>query len=109
MTGPVMLPQGGSDGYGPAVMGFFGVGLVPRVEVQTVRRCPPGMQLGRDGVCYDGLPRNSAKRAHPLGIKPLMTGGDRAAIARAKRVAGSLARARKSLKQTGKAFDKAGC
>lgn len=107
MTGPVapgVTKQGG--GYGAAVMGWYGVGLIPRVEVQTVRRCPPGMALGKDGVCYDGLGRNSKKRAHPRGMKPLMTGGDRAAIARAARVARALDRSKKSLKKAGKALEK---
>lgn len=108
MVGPVG-GNGYGDGYGAAVKGYFGVGIQPRVEVQTVRRCPPGTALGKDGVCYEGLSRNSRKRMWPMGQKPLMTGGDRAAIARAKRVAGKLLNARKSLKKAGKALEKVGC
>lgn len=119
---PLALPPGGKpavtgaytpgpsmDGYGAAVMGLYGLGLQPRVEVQTVRRCPGGMALGKDGICYEGLHRNSPRRAWPMGMKPLMTGGDRAAIAKAKRVATKLAGARKSISKTAKALAKAGC
>lgn len=98
-----------SDGYGAAVKGYFGVGIMPRVDVQTVRHCPPGTALGKDGVCYKGLGRNSPKRMWPMGEKPLMTGGDRAAIRRAKSVATKLLGARKSLKKAGKALEKVGC
>jgi len=99
--------QNYSDGYGAAVKGIYGVGLVPRVEVQTVRRCPRGMALGKDGVCYEGLGRNSKKRAWPMGMKPLLTPGERNAIRIAGRVAGKLKRSQKTLKKTARALEKA--
>ena len=106
MTGPVLSAPAQADGYGPAVKGIFGVGIVPRVEVQTVRRCPPGTALGKDGVCYEGLGRNSPKRAWPMGMKPLLTPGERRAIRIATSAAGKLKRAQKGLKKAGKALEK---
>ena len=105
VTGAVQT-AGGSDGYGPAVRGLYGVGIQPRVEAQTVRRCPPGTALGKDGVCYEGLHRNSPKRAWPMGMKPLMTGGDRAAIRKAASAAAKLGRAKKTLSKASKALGK---
>jgi len=93
-----------SDGYGAAVKGMYGVGLIPRVEVRSVRLCPKGMALGDDGVCYKGLGRNSPRRAWPMGMKPLLTPGDRAAIRKAEQAAKSLARAKKSINATSKAL-----
>ena len=104
----VALPfSGPSGGAFSPVNGRFGVGVVPRVEVMQVRRCPKGMALGIDGVCYDGLHRNSPRREHPLGMKPLLTSGDRAAIRKASAAAGKLARSKKSLKKAAKALEKA--
>lgn len=100
-------PRSGSlDGFGDAVLGLYGVGIVPRADVQTVRRCPRGMALGKDGICYEGLHRNSPRREWPMGMKPLMTGGDRSAIRRAAAVAGKLGRAKKSLNKASKALAK---
>lgn len=119
---PTALPPGGKpaftgptpdmaqqNGYGQVVGGLYGEGRAPVVTVQTVRRCPPGYALGKDGVCYDNLSRNSPKRAWPMGQKPLLTPGDRAAIAKAKRAANAIARSRKSIKKTARALEKAGC
>jgi len=99
--------NGGPGGFGAAVHGRFGVGMMPRVEVQAVRRCPAGMALGKDGVCYDGLGRNSPKREWPMGMKPLLTPGERNAIRIASKAAGKLARSKKSLRKASKALEKA--
>lgn len=95
------------DEYGPAVKGIYGAGITPRVESQTVRRCPPGFALGKDGVCYEGLGRNSPRRMWPMGMKPLLTPGDRAAIRKAKAAASKLSRSKKSLKKASRALEKA--
>jgi hypothetical protein len=97
----------GANGFGAAVKGRFGVGIMPRVDVQTVKRCPRGMALGLDGVCYDGLGRNSPKRAWPMGVKPLLTGGDRNAIRKAASAGRKLMRSKKQLKLAAKALEKA--
>lgn len=94
------------SGFGQAVNGRFGVGMLPRVDVQTIRRCPKGMALGKDGVCYDGLGRNSPKREWPMGMKPLLTPGERNAIRIAARAANKLARSKKSLKKAARALEK---
>lgn len=98
---------GPSRGFGQPVNGRFGVGVVPRVEVQSVRRCPKGMALGKDGVCYDGLGRNSPKREWPMGMKPLLTPGERNAIRIAGRAAGKLSRSKKTLRKTARDLEKA--
>jgi len=105
ITGQVQT-NGVGVGFGPPVNGRFGVGIIPRVEAQTVRRCPRGMSLGKDGVCYDGLSRNSPKREWPMGMKPLLTPGERNAIRIAGRAAGKLSRSQKTLKKTARALAK---
>jgi hypothetical protein len=92
------------SGMGQLVTGYYGIGVVPRVEARTHRECPRGFKLGRDGVCYEHLARS--QRMWDPGIKPLLTGGDRAAIARAARAARALERSKKSLKTASKALAK---
>lgn len=107
VTGQVNgVPVGRVEGFGQPVAGLFGVGITPRVDVQTVRRCPAGTALGKDGICYTGLSRNSPKRLHPMGLKPLLTGGDRMAIRKAGAAARKLERAKKTLRKAAKALDK---
>ncbi|MDH3463975.1 MAG: hypothetical protein OEM32_10165 [Acidimicrobiia bacterium] len=96
-----------ADGFGDAIVGRYGLGLIPRVEVRPVRSCPAGMVLGRDGVCYERKSLRAHEREWKPGVKPLLTGGERNAIAIAKRAAGKLNTAKKSLKKVAKAFDKA--
>jgi hypothetical protein len=98
----VMLQQ--PQGMGGLVTGYYGVGVIPRVETRAVRECPSGFKLGKDGVCYEHLSRS--QRMWDPGVKPLMTGGDRAAIARAARAAGALERSKKSLKKASRALGK---
>lgn len=104
VTGTVPATNGAA-GFGPAVKGMYGAGIVPRVEGRVVRKCPKGMVLGDDGVCYKGLART--RRMWDPGMKPLLTGGDRAAIRRAERAANKLKRAKKKLRTASKALDKA--
>lgn len=106
LTGSIDQPSG-ADGYGPAVKGWYGVGIVPRVEAVTTRRCPRGMALGRDGVCYDRRRLRKSDRAWDPGTKPLLTGGERRAIARAAAAGRKLDRAKKGLKKASRALGKA--
>jgi hypothetical protein len=106
VTGQTQTPTG-ADGYGPAVKGWYGVGLTPRVEMVTARRCPRGMALGKDGVCYDRTRLRKSDREWVPPRKPLLTGGDRAAIAKAAAAGRKLERAQKSLKRASKALGKA--
>lgn len=100
---PAVTPQVGGD-WNP-VAGLYGVGVTPMVEERIHRSCPPGYVLGKDGVCYDGLAKS--KRKWNPGRKPLLTGGEMAAIAKAKRAAGRLKRAKKGLKKSARALEKA--
>jgi len=52
-------------------------------------RCPAGYVLGRDNNCWWNLPRNSKWRKWKPGRKPMFTGGDLNAIARAGKLADS--------------------
>lgn len=92
------------SGMGQLVAGYYGIGVVPRVEARTVRECPPGFKLGKDGVCYENLSRT--QRMWDPGVKPLLTGGDRNAIARAARAAGKLERSKKAIRKASKALGK---
>lgn len=89
---------------GELARGRYGVGVVPTVQARATRKCPPKMKLGDDGLCYRNLLR-SQRRWDP-GMKPLMTGGDRAAIRRAAKVAGALDRETKRLKKASRALAK---
>lgn len=114
---PLALPPGGKPaltgaqaadvGYGDAVYGRYGLGLVPAQEVRTVRKCPKGMVLGDDGVCYEHLPKRD--RMWNPGDRPLLTGGEMAAIRKAASAAKRLQTTRKRLKKTTKALEKASC
>lgn len=106
VTGPYSS-SGYADGYGEAVKGMYGVGLVPRVKVTATRKCPRGMALGDDGVCYDKRRLRKSDRMWDPGTKPLLTGGDRRAIAKAAAAGRKLDRAKKSLKRAGRALEKA--
>lgn len=96
---PGMVEAGGTP-----VRGLYGAGFSPTTESRQVRRCPPGFVLGKDNVCYDHLPRS--KRKWDPGMKPLMTGGDRAAIRKAATAARKLKRAKKQLKKSARALEK---
>lgn len=99
---------GGDPLFSPAgfqpVRGLNGAGFAPMQETRQVRVCPPDHVLGKDNVCYDSLPRT--RRKWDPGMKPLMTGGDRAAIRKAARAARKLKRSKKQLKKASRALDK---
>lgn len=89
---------------GTPVRGLYGAGFAPVMETRDHRTCPPGFVLGKDNVCYDHLPRS--KRKWDPGMKPLLTGGDRAAIRKAATAARKLKRAKKQLKKSARALEK---
>lgn len=72
---------GAPDTGWTAVNGWYGVGRSPLPVQRIVRACPSGWVLGKDGVCYESLPRT--KRAHNPGARPLLTGGDMNALRKA--------------------------
>jgi len=102
---PATTPRQSSPGEFTPVAGFYGAGFLPVVEERMHRTCPPGFVLGKDGVCYDSLAKS--KRKWNPGRKPLLTGGEMAAIAKAKRAAGRLKRAKKGLKKSARELEKA--
>lgn len=92
------LPGGASgtlaDIYGEARLGRYGVALVPAQVgqvaslrtgmVNPILRCPRGMVLGKDNLCYDSLTKTQRKWPKPR--KPLFTGGDLNALTRANKL-----------------------
>lgn len=88
-------------GVGDAVMGQFGAALEP--GVMTVERsvCLPGMQLAKDGLCYNKGAITNAQRRWPRGRRPLLTGGDMRAIGIAARAGAKLERTTKRLRTLG--------
>jgi len=61
--------------------------LTPALVSGSRLRCLAGYVLGRDNLCYFGLPRNSKWRKWRPGRKPKFTGGDLNAIATAASLA----------------------
>lgn len=101
-----------AEGAGQAVMGRYGVAMVPytvgqirgRDGVRPIRRCLPGMVLGKDNLCYDSL--RKSERKWPPGRKPLLTGGEMNAITKAARAASRLHRTQKRLKKVQRTLKK---
>jgi len=86
------LPPGGrpaitrSD-FGNAVTGAFGIPALEPASVPSTRLlCPSGMVLGRDNLCYPTqvLRRDSRFRKWRPGARPILTGGQRKAISKAR-------------------------
>lgn len=67
--------------------GAFGMpASVPKVEMREHHSCPTGMVLGEDGLCYPKavLRRNSRFRRWKPGARPVLTGGQRRSISKAR-------------------------
>jgi len=93
--------QAGPDGGGQAVMGRYGAGMVPGADPRIVLECLPGMVLGDDNVCYNKGQVPNKRRKWPAGRRPLLTGGDMAAISKAARAATRLKNTTKRLQKMG--------
>lgn len=83
---PLAIPAGGTvlnGGGSPAVVGAFGVpARQPVVVAQPTRRCPRGMVLGQDLLCYmKGTIPMKFRRWKP-GPKPPMSAADAKALRR---------------------------
>jgi hypothetical protein len=89
------------DAYGAATVGHFGVALVPSAMTQTRLRCPRGMVLGADDLCYNRRDLRKDERKWIPGRKPLLTGGDLNAISRAARAASRVKTQQKRLESLG--------
>ena len=80
---PLTIPAGGT-----ATMGAFGLPAVTPTIVgqrngRPIRQCPTGLVLGKDDMCYAGLPNRFRK--WPKKAKPPVTAADMKAIRRADR------------------------
>jgi len=88
-------------GYGEAVMGRYGAAIQPAVMPIQVKKCPRGAVLGNDGLCYNSRDLRKSDRMWVPGRKPLLTGGDLNAIARASRAANKMKTQQKRLQKLG--------
>jgi len=74
-------------GSAQAVAGAFGMpAIVPQAEMRRRLSCPPGMVLGEDELCYPKqvLRRDSRFRKWKPGVRPILTGGQRNSIRKAR-------------------------
>lgn len=86
---------------GDAVMGQFGAALAPGMMTIDRSVCLPGMQLGKDGLCYNKGQISNKQRMWPAGRRPLLTGGDMRAISIAASAGRKLERTTKRLQRIG--------
>lgn len=93
--GGVILSQG------EAVMARYGAALVPQSEAVTVRRCPRGAVLAKDGYCYNKSQLRRGDRMWVPGRKPLLTGGEMNALTVAARVTSRIEAKTKALQRMG--------
>jgi len=100
-TGFEPAPRTRAGPVGDAVMGQFGAALQP--GVMTIERsvCLAGMQLAKDGLCYNRGAITNSQRMWPRGRRPLLTGGDMRAISIASRAGAKLERTTKRLRALG--------
>jgi hypothetical protein len=102
-----LIPGGSVSGggmvldTGEAVMGRYGAALVPMRTTQEVARCPRGAVLANDGLCYNRSQLRKSDRKWIPARKPLLTGGDLNAIARASRAANRVKVQQKRLQKLG--------
>jgi len=90
-----------ATGVGAAVMGQYGAALEPGVMQIERSLCLPGMQLAKDGLCYNKGAITNSQRMWPRGRRPLLTGGDMRAIGIAARAGSKLDRTTKRLRALG--------
>ena len=99
-----------ADAFGEAVMGSFGIPVLVPAQVGTISRrdgsvgpilrCPPGMVLAVDNLCYSKGTRGLASfRKWKPGTRPFLTGGEVRVLRRAETL-----RRGKSTKKTLKAL-----
>lgn len=83
---------------GAPMAGRFGVAFAPTARNIGTLKCPPGMVLGKDNMCYDRLPKGYRKW-NP-GTKPLITGGEINALRKVDRIRKRVKKAAKSVDLT---------
>ncbi|HIA04392.1 MAG TPA: hypothetical protein EYN66_21285 [Myxococcales bacterium] len=77
---------------GQAVMGQYGPALVPTELASTISKCITGMVLGKDGLCYNKRDITNKERLWPRGTRPLLSGGDRKTLRKARSIENQLGR-----------------
>jgi len=93
------LPPGAVEGA--AIVGRFGAGILPDTFEQRMTKCPRGMVLGVDVICYNRRDLRNSDRMWPRGRRPLLTGGDMRCISVAARAATKLKGKQKQLEELG--------
>jgi len=98
-SGSGLLVSSGDPRTSRAMIGASAV--VPMTRNQTVHTCGKGAVLGIDGLCYDKRTIRKDQRKWVPGRKPLLTGGDLNAIAKAARAARRMKVQQRRLEQLG--------
>lgn len=98
-SGSGVLVSPGEPRRTPSMIGASAV--APMRNTITVRTCGQGAVLAIDGLCYDKRTIRKDQRAWPPGRKPLLTGGDLNAIAKAARAARRMKVQQRRLEQLG--------
>ena len=94
-------PRGAELFFGEATMGQYGAALIPGTQLVDRAVCPRGTHLGNDGLCYNKSQITNKQRMWPAGRKPLLSGGDMAAISTAARAGRRMDLATKRLQKMG--------
>ena len=94
-AGPAVAPAT------PVGTTVFGSAVAPEVRTRTHRRCPKGLVLGVDNLCYRKGDLRRGERKWRPGRKPLLTGGDLNAIAKAERAAKRFKKEQSRLRKLG--------
>lgn len=67
--------------------GAFGyLSVTPTMQSVTVHRCPPGLVLGKDNLCYEKGTIKNSQRKNPKPPRPAISGADIKAINKAAAV-----------------------
>jgi len=85
-----VVPAGAQ--IGQAVMGQYGPALVPTELARSISKCIRGMVLGSDGLCYNKRDISNKERLWPRGTRPLLSGGDRKTLRKARSIENQLGR-----------------
>ena len=94
-------PRGAELFGADPILGQYGAGFIAGTKLVDVAQCPRGTVLGSDGICYNRTQITNKQRMWPAGRKPLLTGGDLGAIAKAARAGKRLEGATKRLQKLG--------
>ena len=94
-------PRGAELFEADPILGQYGAGFIAGSKIVDVATCPRNTVLGTDGVCYNKKGFANGNRMWPAGRKPLLSGGDLGAIARAARAAKRMEGATKRLQRMG--------